>query len=283
MTWDMYQRLYDTCEEVDADDTVRVLVLKGAGGKAFVAGTDIGQFTEFKSGEDGLRYERDGDRRTGRIARVTKPVIAQIQGFAVGGGFGIAAGADIRVATPGCPLRRADRAHPRQLPVDAGLRALRRPARTVAPEGADLHRPADAGRGSARRRLRPRDRRRRGDRGAGPRARRDHRLACADHALGDQGSGAPHPGSAQRAGRRRPDRRDLRQRRFPRRACAPSWRSARRAGRASKRNAPSSRRPSRSARRRSPRRASPRGWSRCARRRGSAPPPRSAPARPKAR
>ena len=81
MTWDMYQRLYDTCEEVDADDSVRVLVLKGAGGKAFVAGTDIGQFTEFKSGEDGLRYERDGDQRTGRIARVTKPVIAQIQGY----------------------------------------------------------------------------------------------------------------------------------------------------------------------------------------------------------
>jgi len=110
MTWDMYQRLHDTCEEVDADDTVRVLVLKGAGGKAFVAGTDIGQFTEFKSGEDGLRYERDGDRRTGRIARVTKPVIAQIQGYAVGGGFGIAAGADIRVATPdarfGAPIAR---------------------------------------------------------------------------------------------------------------------------------------------------------------------------------
>ena len=110
MTWDMYQRLYDTCEEVDADDTVRVLVLKGAGGKAFVAGTDISQFTAFESGEDGLRYERDGDRRTGRIARVKKPVIAQIQGYAVGGGFGIAAGADLRVATPdarfGAPIAR---------------------------------------------------------------------------------------------------------------------------------------------------------------------------------
>ena len=55
MTWHMYQRLHDTCEEVDADDSIRVLVLKGAGGKAFVAGTDISQFTEFKSGEDGLR------------------------------------------------------------------------------------------------------------------------------------------------------------------------------------------------------------------------------------
>ena len=110
MTWDMYQRLYDVCEEVDADDSIRVLVLKGAGGKAFVAGTDIGQFTEFKSGDDGLRYERDADQRMGRIARVKKPVIAQIQGYAVGGGFGIAAGADVRVATPdasfGAPIAR---------------------------------------------------------------------------------------------------------------------------------------------------------------------------------
>ena len=110
MTWDMYERLYEVCEEVDADDTVRVLVLKGAGGKAFVAGTDIGQFTKFETGEDGLRYERDTDKRSGRIAQVKKPVIAQIQGYAVGGGFGIAAGADIRVATPdarfGAPIAR---------------------------------------------------------------------------------------------------------------------------------------------------------------------------------
>jgi enoyl-CoA hydratase/carnithine racemase len=110
MTWEMYQRLYDACEEVDADDSIRVLVLKGAGGKAFVAGTDISQFTEFKGGEDGLRYERDGDKRAGRISRVRKPVIAQIEGVAVGGGFGIAAGADIRIATPesrfGLPIAR---------------------------------------------------------------------------------------------------------------------------------------------------------------------------------
>src|SRR2546423_5760626 len=110
MTWDMYQRLVETCDEVDADDTVRVLVLKGAGGKAFVAGTDIGQFTGFQSGEDGLRYEREGDQRFARIARVRKPVIAQIQGYAVGGGFGIAASADLRIATPdarfGAPIAR---------------------------------------------------------------------------------------------------------------------------------------------------------------------------------
>src|SRR6187431_1841098 len=80
MTWEMYERLYQTCEEVDGDDSIRVLVLKGAGGKAFVAGTDISQFTKFKGGEDGVKYERDGDQRSGRIAKVKKPVIAQIEG-----------------------------------------------------------------------------------------------------------------------------------------------------------------------------------------------------------
>jgi enoyl-CoA hydratase/carnithine racemase len=110
MTWGMYQRLYEVCEEVDADEAIRVLVLKGAGGKAFVAGTDISQFTQFKGAEDGLKYEKDGDKRSGRIARVKKPVIAQIEGVCVGGGFGIAAGADIRLATPdarfGLPIAR---------------------------------------------------------------------------------------------------------------------------------------------------------------------------------
>jgi enoyl-CoA hydratase len=114
MTWGMYEKLYQTCEEVDADESIRVLVLKGAKGKAgasaFVAGTDISQFTEFKGAEDGLKYERDGDKRSGRIARVTKPVIAQIEGVAVGGGFAITAGADIRIATPdarfGVPIAR---------------------------------------------------------------------------------------------------------------------------------------------------------------------------------
>jgi len=105
MTWGMYQRLYEVCEEVDADDSIRVLVLKGAPGKdgavkAFVAGTDISQFTQFKDGEDGIKYEKDGDKRSGRIARVKKPVIAQIQGYAVGGGIAITAGADIRIANP---------------------------------------------------------------------------------------------------------------------------------------------------------------------------------------
>jgi enoyl-CoA hydratase len=110
LTWAMYERLEQTCAEVDADDSVRVLVLRGAGGRAFVAGTDIGQFKVFATAEDGIAYERDGDRRMARLAAVRKPVIVQVQGVAVGGGFRIAAACDLRIATPdarfGAPIAR---------------------------------------------------------------------------------------------------------------------------------------------------------------------------------
>jgi len=110
LTWGMYERLTEACEEVDADDTIRVLVLQGAGGQAFVAGTDIGQFQAFGSAADGIAYERDGDRRIGRLEEVRKPVIAQVQGFAVGAGLRIAAACDLRIATPdarfGAPIAR---------------------------------------------------------------------------------------------------------------------------------------------------------------------------------
>src|SRR5438046_224602 len=80
-----------TCEEVDADASVRVLVLRGAGGRAFVSGTDISQFSAFTTAEDGLAYERELERRVARLERVAKPVIAQIEGYALGGGFSLAA------------------------------------------------------------------------------------------------------------------------------------------------------------------------------------------------
>jgi enoyl-CoA hydratase len=110
MTWAMYQRLGEVCDEVDADDSIRVLVLRGAGGKAFVAGTDISQFKVFETAEDGIAYERSGEQRSGRVERVKKPVIAQVQGYAVGGGFTLTAVSDIRIATPdarfGVPIAR---------------------------------------------------------------------------------------------------------------------------------------------------------------------------------
>jgi enoyl-CoA hydratase len=110
MTWEMYQALVDACDRVDDDPGVRVFILKGAGGKAFVAGTDISQFTSFRGAEDGIRYEERIDQVLDRLERVTKATIAQITGVAAGGGCGIALTCDLRIATPessfGIPVAR---------------------------------------------------------------------------------------------------------------------------------------------------------------------------------
>jgi enoyl-CoA hydratase len=100
MTWDMYAALTEACERVDQDDSVRVLVLRGAGGKAFIAGTDISQFQSFRDPTDGLKYEERLDRVLQRLEEVQKPTIAQVQGVAAGGGCAIAFTCDLRVATP---------------------------------------------------------------------------------------------------------------------------------------------------------------------------------------
>jgi enoyl-CoA hydratase/carnithine racemase len=110
MTWEMYEALADACDRVDQDDEVRVFVLRGAGGKAFVAGTDISQFQDFNSGEDGVRYEQRLGRVIDRLDRVEKPTIAQVQGVAAGGGCAIAFTCDLCVAslesTFGIPIAR---------------------------------------------------------------------------------------------------------------------------------------------------------------------------------
>src|SRR5262245_49684584 len=75
MTWEMYQDLVDTCDRVDTDPAIRVLVLRGAGGKAFVAGTDISQFQSFTDRADGIKYEERLDHVLDRLERVTRPVV----------------------------------------------------------------------------------------------------------------------------------------------------------------------------------------------------------------
>jgi enoyl-CoA hydratase/carnithine racemase len=110
MTWEMYEALVDACDRVDRDAAIRVFILRGAGGKAFVAGTDIAQFERFTNREDGLKYEERLDHVLDRLERVTKPTIAQVQGVAAGGGCAIALVSDLRVATPestfGIPIAR---------------------------------------------------------------------------------------------------------------------------------------------------------------------------------
>src|SRR3954470_24920084 len=110
MTFAMYEELHARCDEIDADDSIRVVVLRGAGGRAFVSGTDIRQFLDFDSGRTGVEYEADIDRYVGRLDRLRKPAIAQVQGYAVGAGLSIAAACDLRVCAPnaqfGLPVAR---------------------------------------------------------------------------------------------------------------------------------------------------------------------------------
>src|SRR4051812_12835346 len=109
MTFAMYDELVACCERVDASD-VKVAVLRGAGGRAFVAGTDINQFAEFQTARDGLEYERRIDAVLDRLEAVRKPTIALVDGFAMGSGLAIAAACDLRVLTPeakfGMPIAR---------------------------------------------------------------------------------------------------------------------------------------------------------------------------------
>ncbi|GJE18372.1 enoyl-CoA hydratase [Methylobacterium marchantiae] len=101
MTWAMYEDLSEGLARIETDPEIRVAVLRGAGGKAFVAGTDIAQFASFTSGEDGVAYEARIDGFIGALEALRVPTIAVIEGLAVGGGLAIANACDIRIAQTG--------------------------------------------------------------------------------------------------------------------------------------------------------------------------------------
>jgi enoyl-CoA hydratase/carnithine racemase len=101
MTWRMYEQLGDICTTLRTDTAVRAVVFRGAGGKSFIAGTDIAQFKAFKSGEDGVAYEEKMERYLSGIEALPMPTLCVVEGFAIGGGLAIAACCDLRIATPG--------------------------------------------------------------------------------------------------------------------------------------------------------------------------------------
>jgi enoyl-CoA hydratase/carnithine racemase len=110
LTFPMYDQLEDACAIAD-EPGVRVVVLRGAGGEAFAAGTDIRHFTGFGAdGGDGLAYERRVGRVLDRLLALRAPLVGVVEGPAVGGGLALAAACDLLIATPdavfGAPIAR---------------------------------------------------------------------------------------------------------------------------------------------------------------------------------
>jgi enoyl-CoA hydratase/carnithine racemase len=101
MTWRMYEELATTCAELSRDDSVRVTVLRGVGGKAFIAGTDIAQLADFTTPEQGVAYEATSETYLAAIEALPMPTLAVVEGWAIGGGLAVAACCDLRIATPG--------------------------------------------------------------------------------------------------------------------------------------------------------------------------------------
>lgn len=98
-TFAMYDQLEAACAEVRADPAIRVAVLRGVGGEAFAAGTDIGELRAIDKGEDGVKYEDRIDAVIDALESLPVPTLAVVEGFALGGGFALAIACDLRIAT----------------------------------------------------------------------------------------------------------------------------------------------------------------------------------------
>jgi enoyl-CoA hydratase len=110
LTFAMYERLAAICAEANQEGSVKALVLTGAGGQAFAAGTDISQFRAFDGPQDAIDYEQRMDRVLTVLERCVVPTIAAVSGACTGGGAGIAACCDIRIGAAnarfGFPIAR---------------------------------------------------------------------------------------------------------------------------------------------------------------------------------
>jgi enoyl-CoA hydratase/carnithine racemase len=110
LTFEMYEGLAELCRTVPTDGSLRAVVLSGAGGKAFAAGTDMTQFRAFDKAQDALDYEARIDAVLDAVERCPLPTVAAINGACTGGGAAIAAACDLRIAASnlkfGFPIAR---------------------------------------------------------------------------------------------------------------------------------------------------------------------------------
>jgi enoyl-CoA hydratase/carnithine racemase len=98
LTFAMYEGLKEACAGIPADGVIRAVVIAGAGGRAFAAGTDMTQFRAFATPEDAWAYEERIDSVLTALEACPVPTIAAITGACTGGGASIAACCDIRVS-----------------------------------------------------------------------------------------------------------------------------------------------------------------------------------------
>jgi enoyl-CoA hydratase/carnithine racemase len=97
---EMWQAIAGVLADFESDDAVRVIVLTGAGDKAFASGADISQFEKHRADEAGVqRYEQTSGAAMQRLKGLDKPTLAMIRGYCLGGGLNIAAACDLRIAT----------------------------------------------------------------------------------------------------------------------------------------------------------------------------------------
>jgi len=104
ITLEMWRQIPAAAAELDHDPQVRVVILRGAGEAAFVAGADISEFERARSGDNIAAYDRDNQLAYAAIEAIAKPVVAMIHGYCVGGGVGIALAADLRYAADDAKL-----------------------------------------------------------------------------------------------------------------------------------------------------------------------------------
>jgi enoyl-CoA hydratase/carnithine racemase len=96
---EMWQAMAQVLAEYESDGDVRVVVLTGAGDKAFASGADISQFEKQRADAAGVkRYEQISDAAMQRLKSLDKPTIAMVRGYCLGGGLNVAAACDLRLA-----------------------------------------------------------------------------------------------------------------------------------------------------------------------------------------